>query len=215
MYYQSAARTDATRVTLPSALPMTPSVALRRLWEQLDSYRKLTNNGARIDLFRHFSGPITPPSPTNRVSIGDPVAEAVAEYTATVLARAGHLTQQRGQNEEERLQSYGRLTRQLFTAEHALAIDLGKVSPTVSLRARETGARATFALAAYWYDRGVLQGIESRSTHPLLGNRPTDAVGKTLFDFAEAALRPPKEPRGGGALGQDTGLGRYISPSAA
>lgn len=193
---------------------MTPSVALRRLWEQLDSYRKLSLNGARIDVFRHFSGPIEPPSPIRHAPIGDPVAEAVAEYTTTVLARAGHLTTRQGLSEQERLQTYGRLTRQLFTAEHALAIDLGKVAPTMALRAREGAARATFALASYWYDRRTLEGIQSRSGHPLLGIRPIDASGKALFDFAEAALMPPAPPKKGGSLGADTGIGRFIHPAA-
>jgi hypothetical protein len=194
---------------------MTPSVALRRLWEQLDSYRKLVANGAQIDVFQHFSGPIGPPSSVHRPVMGDPVAEAVAEYTSTVLARAGHLTTRQGISEQERLASYGRLSRQLFTAEHALAIDLGKVTPTLSLKLRECAARATFALASYWYDRRSLPGIEVRSAHPLLGTRPDDASGQTLFDYTSAALVVPRSPQGGGSLGPDTGIGRYISSSAA
>jgi hypothetical protein len=193
---------------------MTPSVALRRLWEQLDSYRKLSANGDRIDVFRHFSGPIAPPSAGNRALIGDPVAEAVAEYTSTVLARAGHLTTRQGMSEKDRLEIYGRMTRLLFTAEHALAIDLGKVSPTISLKTREAAGRATFALASYWYDRSGLTDVDGRSAHPLLGRRPGDTTGKTLFDYAELALRPPRLPRGGGALGNDAGIGRFISSAA-
>jgi hypothetical protein len=193
---------------------MTPSVALRRLWEQLDSYRKLSVNGARIDVFQHFSGPITPPSGTARLQIGDPVAVAVAEYTSTVLARAGHLTTRQGLNEQERLQTYGRLTRDLFTTEHALAIDLGKVTPKLSLRGRESGARATLALAAYWFDRRTLQDIQSTTAHPLLGKRPKDVGGQTLWDFAEAALRPPREPKSGGSMGHEAGIGRSITPAA-
>jgi hypothetical protein len=194
---------------------MTPSVALRRLWEQLDSYRKLVANGEQIDVFRHFSGPITPPSPTHRPVMGDPVAEAIAEYTATVLARAGHLTTRQGTSEHERLAAYGRLSRQLFTAEHALAIDLGKVTPTLSLKLRECAARATFSLAAYWYDRRNLLGVETRAAHPLLGIRPSDSSGQTLFDYTSAALEMPRSPRGGGNFGADSGIGRYISSPAA
>ena len=213
MYYQSAGRTGSSRVTIPSALPMTPSVALRRLWEQLDSYRKLSANDARIDVYRHFSGPITPPGRVP-LHIGDPVAEAIAEYGSTVLARAGHLTTRQGLNEQERLQTYGRLTRQLFTAEHALAIDLGKVTPTMPLKSRESAARATFALAAFWFDRRSLDDLQHHTAHPLLGKRPKDPSGKTLWDFAESALRPPRPATSGGGLGQDAGIGRGISSSS-
>jgi hypothetical protein len=193
---------------------MTPSVALRRLWEQLDSYRKLTQDGARIDVFRHFLGPITPPSRESRPQIGDPVAEAVAEYSSTILARAGHLTTRQGLNDQERLQTYGRLTRRLFTSEHALAIDLGKLAPTMPLRRRECGARATLALASFWFDRRVLEGIALRGAHPLLGKRPSDVSGRTLYDFAESALQYSKEPKSGGALGQNSGIGRSITSAA-
>lgn len=161
---------------------MTPAVALRRLWEQLDSYRKLTAKGVEIDVFQHFPGPISPPRSGKRPLVGDPVYVAVAEYISAVLGRAGAIGVA---SDQRRVDRYSRL---LFTIEHALAIELEKVAAGMSMHDREAAAQITLSLASFWLDRTHLARLNAEAAHPLLGVRPADAFGKVLYDNAFEAL---------------------------
>ena len=201
MYYESLDQllppsSDRTRAwSTPEAyggLPMTPPVAFRRLYEQLRDYAALARQGYRVDVLLHFRGPITPPTPRSTLTIGDPVADCVAEYAARVASRAGLFASEyvphTEAEERQLLDEWALATRGLFTFEHAVAVDLARVAPDLSLRERETAARAVLSVAAYWYDRANLVGRGEESAHPILGLCPTDAVGIALFDHAEHAI---------------------------
>lgn len=196
MYYHSAVASVAARswtATGSVGLPLTPVVALRNLFEQLRSYEAISAQGNRLDVYSHFPGPILPPARHMTRPMGDPVLDAIAQYASWVASRAGLLTTRNQLDERHRLNEYGRLTRHLFTTEHALAVDLERVAPDLSLRDREKAARAVLALAAFWCDRCELIDLDSPSAHPLLGILPSDRVGKVLYDHAKDALRPAKK----------------------
>ncbi len=165
---------------------MTPTVALRRLYELLLSYRSLSLTGQRPSTFVHFTGTICPPRRHVTLPLGDPVFDAVADYASKVVARAGLLTSRPGNAPE--FDQYAVTSRQLFTIEHALAVDFARTTPDVSIDDREAYARMTLALAAYWCDRCELTGLGGLGVHPLLGLRPTDSYGAALYDHAIAAL---------------------------
>lgn len=164
----------------------------------------------------HFHGSILPPLHRRHGGMGDPVTAAVADYASKVLARSGLLTVRNGLDERSRLDEYGKVNRAMFTIEHALAIDLGRVASSTPLRLREARARAVLALAAYWCDRSQLEGLQALGSHPLLGARPTDALGRVLHDHAASALAgwQPKAPKGSGRLGNSAGIDFGIGISA-
>lgn len=217
-HHHSSPSGSGRRGVVAAGLPMTPSVALRALLEQLQGYRRLLDSGVNVDLFLHFSGPLTPPIRHQTRPMVDPVIDAIAAYASAVVGRAGLLTSQLGTSEASRLENHGRLTRQLFTVEHAVAIEFARNAPSMALRPREVAARAVLALASYWCDRDELLGLGTHDGHPLLGHSPEDAVGHVLFEHAVLALAAPERPRSGGAAqensGPDLGIEIGIAPAA-
>lgn len=198
---------SGSRHNLPqSPFPMTPSVALRALFEQVRSFRQLVAAGRHVDVHAHFQGPIRPPRRGASRPMGDPVFNAVADYASKLIARSGLLTIRNGLDDRGRLDENGRLTRTMFAAEHALAMDLARVADDVPLREREVLARGILALAAFWCDRSELEGLGTPHAHPLLGRRPSDTVGRVLWDHAATVLAPPAKRSGGGRLGNDMGI---------
>ena len=186
---------------------MTPSVALRALFEQMRTFGSFAKSGKSTDVYQHFVGPITPPVKGTRRPIGDPVFDSIADYASQVVARAGLLTSRSLGEEPKRLDEYGQLTRSLYAVEHALAIDLGRVAPDISLRRRHTAARATLAVASFWCDRNELLRLDEKGTHPILGGRPDDEIGIVLWEHAVIALTPPTRPSSsGGGLGNDSDI---------
>lgn len=173
---------------LGPGLQMTPSVALRALFEQLVRFEQAHNAGDDVDVIEHFEGPILPPQSHLRRPIGDPVFEAIAEYASFVISRAGMLTNKDDADPDLRLQEHGRITRSLFAIEHALAIDLARIAPEIPLRRRQAHARATLAVAAFWCDRPELIRNDGPPANVLLGLRPEDPAGAILWDHAMLAL---------------------------
>lgn len=195
MYYYSSPAGATGSGALRAGLPLTPTVALRSLYEQLRSFEELTARGNRLDIFVHFAGAIRPPARNVSRPMGDPVFDAIADYASKVIARAGLLTSRTSTDERNRFDEYSRMSRQVFTAEHALAVDLVRTVPDLTLRQREVAARAALALAAYWCDRDSLTGLDKASSHRLLGDRPIDPIGAVLHQHALQALthRPDNE----------------------
>jgi hypothetical protein len=172
-------------------LPMTPSVALRALFEQLGAWDSLTRSGRRVEVYEHFIGPVTPPRRHSGRAIGDPVFDAIAEYAALVVGRAGLLTNRLRSLNRDSLGHYERMSRAIFAYEHSLAIDLGRVAPEIALRTRHLSARAVLSVAAYWCDRCELLDIGGNGVHALLGARPDEPVGAVLWEHAVLSLTPP------------------------
>ena len=174
MYYQS------------TELPITPSVAFRALHDQLRIYLDRFTVAPGFDMYLHFDGPITPPRP-GTVRDDSAVTGAITEYISKHAARSAALA-------AGEIALHGRLTRAMFVMEHSVAIDLGRNYPNELLREREVHARRSLAVAAFWYSQSDLGGIGVSGSHPVLGLRPVDQLGRSLYDFAAAAFRPPLGP---------------------
>ena len=174
MYYES------------SALALTPSVAFRALHDELRIYLESFTVAPGLDMYLHFNGPITPPRPgTTRDD--NAVTAAIVDYTGKHSARDSAL-------EAGHIALHGRLTREMFVMEHAIAIDLGRTCPNRPLRERETFARRSLAVAAFWYSQDDLSGIGVSGSHPILGLRPPANLGCSLYDFAAASFPPAAWP---------------------
>lgn len=203
MYYKSPQeepsvnRPDVTprsRVT-PEGLPLTPSVALRTLVEQLQKFEEfmkqgVVRRGSVVTVYTHFDYPLPPPSRDVRRPIGSPVYDAIADYASKLLARQGLLSATED-NSESRLQRHTQLNRELFAFEHALAFGLGRLFPEASLHLRENAARCALGVAAFWCDRNELVFTTAGLSHPILGERPDDEQGQVLYDFALDAFDAP------------------------
>ncbi len=207
MYYESV-ETGEERVGswMPAprlatdGLPLTPSVALRTLCEQVQEYEGLIESGAvypgsTVTLASHFAYPLSPPASGERRPIGDLVYDAIADYASKVLSRQGLLSTASNDDPERRARRHVQLTRELFAFEHALAMGLLRLFPDSSLVLREHAARVTLAIAAYWCDRDQLDFCDDGFSHPLLGERPSDTRGQVLFDHAIDALDQPHNLR--------------------
>lgn len=186
MYYHAQAEASGGL----GALQMTPSVALRALFEQLNAYEQALVEARPADIDEVFVGPILPPHLHLRRPIGDPAHEAVAEYASFVIARAGQLTTKDTGDEGLRLEQHRRLSARITAAEHSLAIDLARLAPEIPLRGRQAHARAIWSLAAFWCDRRELIRSDGPAANELLGKRPTDEAGSILWEHAMLAMTP-------------------------
>lgn len=176
----------------PIGLPMTPSVALRTLHAQIESYWTREIIDPEIDLYMHFDGHVRPPRPGTRRPVGDPVFDTISNYASMIAGRENLLVVAPNPEPVIEVEETDRTTRVMFALEHSLAIDLSRNYPDSPLTNREAAARATLALAAFWCDRKELTGLRDRDAHPLLGTRPNDAIGAVLYDFAVTALASPQ-----------------------
>lgn len=181
---------------LPEGLPLTPSVALRTLVEQLQRYEEFVKKGfvrpgSTINIYVHFAYPLPPPTPGLRREIGSAVYDAIADYASKLLARQGMLSALGEDDAEYRVSRHTQLNREIFAFEHALAFGLQRLYPEASLVLREHAARCALSVAAFWCDRDRLLFADNGLSHPILGDRPIDERGRVLYDRAIDAFDAP------------------------